>query len=328
MTRAELVAEVRRLADEIAGLAAEVRRGDVAVGLLGQVRDFGHRLPPGLAADIRRVVDDMVATRHEAHGEPSCSPRPGTSSAGGSGQRPPAAPSTETRQAAQDGQSGSGGDATDGVPAHQPTPQVGDVWEYPPTYARARITKEKCPDNLFPWSGETVPEPEEIGLDPIGDEWRLVERDGKPYPPAQEPEPVAVEPATDAQITAWELEGTEGTRPGTDALIARADRAGLLAEHRLRVIKDVCRERDEAVARAEKAEAALARAERVTDAERDALQRRIDAVREWAESMPDAYPESLLAADEEHGARIYASGMCNAAAMVLEILGDGEAGDE
>lgn len=233
MTRAEWVEQVRRLADETAYLAADVRRRDTALELLGQVRDFGHRLPPGLAADIRRVVDDMVATRHEAHREPSCSPRPGTSSAGGSGQRPPAAPSTETRQAAQDGQSGSGGDAMDGVPAHQPTPQAGDVWDYYGHRLRVTALSESHVETVcltcLPDEGSA----RWITRDLTG-RGRLVERDGKPWPPAAEQEFAgdAVEPATDEQIERWEqvlarLDAERQTPPSNlRKLIARIKRDG------------------------------------------------------------------------------------------------------
>lgn len=89
---------------------------------------------------------------------------------------------------------------------------------------------------------------------------RLVERDGKPWPPAQEPEPVAVEPATDDQIASLErMLSDPDARPrdgsgiswhSARALLARVrqEQATLLQTNEW--LRDAERERDEAVDRA------------------------------------------------------------------------------
>lgn len=200
---------------------------------------------------------------------------------------------------------GSGGGDTDGASAHQPTPQVGDVWESTQgTRERLLVLRQ---DDVDParWHGFRLAGEGAMDIgEPPG--WRLIERNGKPWPPAQEQEPtrkselvpaeagatcdvchapaetcdladseaphrcaehvgpkpareapVGVEPATDRQIAelvdcldGFYWAGGEAIRP----LIARVrqEQDALLETNGW--LRDAERERDEAVARAEKAE--------------------------------------------------------------------------
>lgn len=260
MRRAELVEQVRRLADQTAFLAAEVRRGDVALDLLTQVRPFGYRLPEGLAADVRRVVDDMVATRHEA-----------------------------PEATAQASTGGSGGDATDGVSARQPTPQVGDVWVERMTGKLARIVSPGTQYALVDVGDAGVIT---MALEDITRRYRLVERDDKPWPPAQEPEPVGVEPATDEQIAAWEraLRQPDADLPippsNLRKLIARFRREQARARFAIAAMRSHQSVRDAAVARAEKAE------ERAREAEESA--QNADAIRQHWQSRAEKAEERVF----------------------------------
>lgn len=101
-------------------------------------------------------------------------------------------------------------------------------------------------------------------------------------PPAQEPDPVAgVEPATDAQIAEWEeqVSPCEEDARRFSALIARVRQEHAALVETNEWLRDA--ERDlstmtnaygQAIERAEKAEAALACVERVTDLERAVVQ--------------------------------------------------------
>jgi hypothetical protein len=270
--------------------AAGVADIDDAGTLIGHVSRLADQMAYA-AADIRRVVDDMVAARRMAQGEPSPT---GTSSREGSRSPSPApsqAPAGDAPPAI--GGSGEAGD-TAGL-AHQPEPQVGDVWEHigddpfigPGTVARV-VALTRSDDHALCVRGEF--EHPDVGAGTTQQSvvnfvasWRLVERDGKSW----SREAPDVEPATDDRPEVVpadddDLEVVEGTNVPVryqfdwnnwfvSCLVARVRheqaRAKWLAVlqeesvegRRLLVarLQDAERERDEAVARADDAEARI-----------------------------------------------------------------------
>lgn len=207
---------------------------------------------PGVTDEhVARVVDVL------AQGDTSPSPT-GTSSAGGHGL-PPSAPST-------------------------PTPQVGDRWLYAGDRLdhHATVTIEalmpEIDDLRYRYdSGHR----QEWRLSTFGEDWRLIERGGEPWPPAQEPAGEdGVEPATDERPEVVPADDDDLTvvedtnvpvRHQFDwnnwfvaCLVARLRQEQARVEHISARLVTRRRERDEAVARAEAAEAAVARVERVT----------------------------------------------------------------